>query len=425
MAGLGRRVLSGNTMAGATSKSKERKIENEENRKRKTSDNSTIIVVMVTIRPKVWLACFIQSPPWLLTLAVLMQVCLGTVDIVSLWDACEHHKAFTVNNSHIYKVTSEYSDGSDFNATALVDTCKITLSSQDNSTWLCVRHEYPRIIVAETLVRLSAECKDGGIFSLENGQTWTRSEKCCKSSSVDIIFQNKNVSRYVDLEKVKFDLMVMEITSRNRRLDMTLDDCDFSYDLKHSEVSVYNRRDPEHLKRETAVQAKQDCLLYFDKLSGDERRVCVVYIPLGNPDCSSAWRLRLLEPSRNENEEKNHYDLKCEEDVRALQPHAECSPSSVNRIILKHSTEPERAESYRVVVIDYLGDPNLTETQQLEQLVQSTLSWAMADGVAEKLGETPSRKPEAKRSSQAQRMMGSPGLLAMVVLYLTGLGLKP
>ncbi|GFR62284.1 hypothetical protein ElyMa_001867300 [Elysia marginata] len=46
---------------------------------------------------------------------------------------------------------------------------------------------------------------------------------------------------------------------------------------------------------------------------------------------------------------------------------------------MSNETAPERPESYRLIVSDYLGNASLTEAQQLQQLLHKTLNWVTAE----------------------------------------------
>ncbi|GFR62279.1 hypothetical protein ElyMa_001867100 [Elysia marginata] len=255
---------------------------------------------------------------------------LGTSEVVSLWEACQHPKAYTVKKNQVYQVMS---DGSDLNTTSTVISCKLTFSAETRVGRLCVRQDYPKILVADKLSLLSAKSQHDVIFACQSpyDQSWDDIEKCSYSSPIHIIFRNKNPSQPVDLRKVRFNLKVVDITSRHRKFDMTYEDCGKRYSLHHSEVSVYNRLNPQQQKRETAVQARSVCMLDFSKIPNEGRRICIVYIPLGRLDCSSDWKLLFLNQSP-----QPMYTLNCTNDPRATKPQAVCAPKNLDIVQLSH-----------------------------------------------------------------------------------------
>ena len=146
---------------------------------------------------------------------------------------------------------------------------------------LCLVQEKPHIDVSERGVVLRAtDIAQGGNHSMfsvdESASFWNTQEYCIGPNSkfITVSFrltsqnpsqhQRVNLAKAVDIKRITVNLKVLLMSSRKRCLVMAYDDCEKTFSLDHSEVSVYNKRKPEDVKV-PAFTLKKRCQITFKK----------------------------------------------------------------------------------------------------------------------------------------------------------------
>ena len=231
-------------------------------------------------------------------------------------------------------------------------TFKGDSSRPESNGRLCLVQEKPHIDVSERGVVLRAtDVAQGGNHSMfsvdESASFWDTQEYCIGPNSkfITVSFsltsqnpsqhQRVNLAKAVDIKRITVNLKVLLMSSRKRCLVMAYDDCENTFSLDHSEVSVYNMRKPEEVKV-PAFTLKKRCQITFKRESSANRSICMVYLPHGRPECGSKWKLLVLRQRNSLDASNILYELVCGTDPRSGRPHAWCAPYGLDQITLLH-----------------------------------------------------------------------------------------
>ena len=229
-------------------------------------------------------------------------------------------------------------------------TFKGDSSRPESNGRLCLVQEIPHIDVTErgVVLRATDVAQNHNMFSVdENNRFWNTPEYCTGLNTTHLMVSlrltsksqsfhyREMLAKAVDIKRITVNLKVLLMSSRKRCLVMAYDDCENTFSLDHSEVSVYNMRKPEDVKVPAFILKKR-CQITFKRESSADRSICMVYLPHGTPDCGSDWKLLVLRQRNSLDASNILYDLVCRTDPRSGRPHAWCAPYDLDQITLVH-----------------------------------------------------------------------------------------
>ncbi|KAK3738412.1 hypothetical protein RRG08_037049 [Elysia crispata] len=283
---------------------------------------------------------------------------------------CEKNTSYSVTKYLLYQIEVKAVPNDTGRA---FQTCMMFFQAKNENEQLCLVQDYPRIRLADQNVELVAYAGANKMFSLVYAGHLDAGEQCTRSNNIKLELRKVSNTAPVNISDLTIHLKVLHIGSAERRVDLAYDDCERTYDLNRSEISVYNRRKPQDLKMVPAIELKVRCQVTFKRLSIEGHAICFVYEPLGTPDCGSEWTLYILKQRNSLARANILYRLNCAQDKRVLKKHTWCAPNDTDQVTLLHwrdsplivwsnESKLERPETYRVVVTDFTPGPVPTIT---------------------------------------------------------------
>ena len=208
--------------------------------------------------------------------------------------------------------------------------------AENKNEHLCLVQDYPRIRLADQNVELVAYAGAHTMFLLVYAGHLDAGEQCTRSNNIRLELRKVSNTAPVNISDLTIHLKVLHIGSAERRVDLAYDDCERTYDLNRSEISVYNRRKPQDLKMVPAIELKVRCQVTFKRLSSKDRAICIVFEPHGTPDCGSEWTLYILKQRNSLAKANILYRLNCAQDKRVLKKHTWCAPNDTDQVTFLH-----------------------------------------------------------------------------------------
>ncbi|GFR95378.1 hypothetical protein ElyMa_002692100 [Elysia marginata] len=321
--------------------------------------------------------CAVALMQQILVLLALAVVFCGASDHHSLniWEHCNEITPLNVSTTTSYEVTAD----ADFNFYRKPRYCGISFRAEKGGH-LCILEGITKTTFERgtRLHVLEGRGKsEKTFFEYGHDSTWSKNEKCTGSKDLLLYISKRGTGDLptIDTEKIQMNMTVLHASSRKRRFDMTKKHCGHTYQLHQSEVSVYNKLTHDDLSFDNHLPLVKNCSIYFEKINPDNRRICIVYMPLGTPDCSSNWTLA----ANSKNPVSKNFALGCKSDNRVNENHVWCSERGADKVTLTHTRLPglyhgsknyEQPEIYRVIVTDFDGD-----SSNFTQLLDATLGW--------------------------------------------------